>query len=223
MQRLLTKGIGHSDFVKTILGEIPRKWQVVRMKELVSSYKNGIYKKSAYHGYGILNIRMFNIEDGKINSNESPLLEVTSDELHEFGLRDDILINRVNGSADLVGKAGIVGEDIGSAVFDAMNIRLRVLKDRCLPQFLNYFLNTNVYFRQIRGLVRMAYQSSINQEDLDAINVAVPPISEQLNIISIISQVDKKIRFEEKMMVRVKEVRIGLMQQLLTVKIRVKV
>ncbi len=86
-----------------------------------------------------------------------------------------------------------------------MIIRIRVLKDHCLPQFLNYFLNTNVCFRQIRGLIKHVNQSSINQEDLDSINVALPSISEQHKIISIISIVDKKIQFEERTMIMIKE------------------
>ena len=50
MQKLLTKGIGHTKFKKTDLGEIPEEWPIVKLKDIVSSYKNGIYKKSSYYG-----------------------------------------------------------------------------------------------------------------------------------------------------------------------------
>lgn len=168
LQRLLTRGIGHSKFKKTTVGEIPDMWEIVKMKDLIDSYKNGIYKKSSYYGHGVLNIRMFNIQNGKVDTKNTPLLEVTKDELADYGLKHgDILLNRVN-SADLVGKSGILERDIGPAVFDSMIIRIRVLKDLCIPEFLNYFLNTNAYFKQIEGVIKHAIgQSSLNQEDLN--------------------------------------------------------
>jgi hypothetical protein len=56
------------------------------MKQVVKSYKNGIYKLPKYYGHGIPSIRMFNIKDGKINSIDAPLLEVTDQELMDYEL-----------------------------------------------------------------------------------------------------------------------------------------
>jgi type I restriction enzyme S subunit len=223
MQRLLTKGIGHSKFKTTELGEIPEDWKLVRMKDVVMSYKNGIYKKSSFHGRGVLNIRMFNIQNGKINTQQTPLIDVTPEEISDYALRmEDILLNRVN-SADLVGKAGILDLNIGDAVFDSMIIRIRV-NESCKSQFLNYFLNSESYFNQIEGKIKHAIgQSSLNQDDLNSLLLGLPPIKEQQKIISILSIIDDLVqKLKDK---RKKEdiLKKGLMQQLLTGKIRVKV
>jgi type I restriction enzyme S subunit len=223
MQRLLTKGIGHTKFKKTEIGEIAEEWQLIKMKEIVESYKNGIYKKSIFYGRGVLNIRMFNIQNGDVNTENTPLLEVTKEELLDYGLRPgDILLNRVN-SMDLVGKAGILHHDIGPSVFDSMIIRIR-LNNRCMPQFLNYFLNTKKYFMQIQAKVKHAIgQSSLNQDDLNSLSIGLPRIDEQKKIVTILTTFDNHIKSLIKINDNNKKLKHGLMQQLLTGKIRVKV
>ena len=42
MQTLLTKGIGHTKFKKTEIGEIPEEWEVKILDEISANYKNSI-------------------------------------------------------------------------------------------------------------------------------------------------------------------------------------
>ncbi len=211
IQKLLTNGIGHSKFRKTELGEIPDEWRIVKMRDVVNSYRNGIYKRSSFYGHGV------------INTGETPLLDVSKEELLDYGLiPDDILINRVN-SAELVGKAGILNQDIGPAVFDSMIIRVRV-NDQCIPQFLNYFLNSKIYFRQIEGKIKHAIgQSSLNQDDLNNILIGLPTVKEQTKIVWNLSILDRSIQHFINLNKNYKYLKQGLMQKLLTGKLRVKV
>ena len=39
MQQLLTKGIGHTKFKKTEIGEIPEEWEVKTLKEFSKMYE----------------------------------------------------------------------------------------------------------------------------------------------------------------------------------------
>ena len=119
MQKLLIKGLGHTRFKKTEVGQIPQEWQVTSMQHIVESYKNGIYKRPEYYGRGLPSIRMFNIKGGRIDSIDAPLLEVTKQESKDYELTlGDILVNRVN-SKELVGKAGIVAEGLGQVLIIA--------------------------------------------------------------------------------------------------------
>lgn len=224
MQQLLTRGIGQETFKKTKIGEIPQEWNLVKLEEIVDSYRNGIYKRSRYYGQGIPSVRMYNIKDGKVNTKGAPLLEVTEKELLLYGLSaGDIVINRVN-TIDLVGKAGVVPDGLGTATFESKNIRVRLLRDRCEPDFLAYFLGTSVYYKQIRATVKPAVaQATINQEDLDEIQVCLPSLPEQLEIVSILSNVDAKIEKERQAKGYLEQLKKGLAQLLLTGKVRVKV
>jgi type I restriction enzyme, S subunit len=224
MQKLLTKGIGHTKFKKTILGDIPDTWDIVAMKQIVASYKNGIYKLPQYYGLGVASIRMFNIKDGKIDAIGAPLLEVTKEEISDYGLKPgDILINRVN-SKKLVGKAGIVSQGLGTVTFESKNIRVRVSSDKVDPNYVNYFLNSSLYYNQIHSKTKAAVgQSTINQEDLDKIRLCLPPLEEQQAIVFNMFGIENKLDCEKKKIRIIERMKEGLMQILLTGKIRVKV
>lgn len=229
MWRLLTRGIGHVKFKKIEWffekkTEIPEMWESVFLKDIVLSYRNGIYKTPEYYGRGLPSIRMFNIVDGRITVSGAPLLDVTEEELADYGLKvGDIVVNRVNGNPDLVGKTGIVKEDLGKVTFESKNIRIRILQQKCLPEFLAHFMNTDLYYRQIRSLIKGILQSTINQQDLDMIRVPLPQIPEQQKIVSILSTIDLKITTELKHSFYYQNLKKGLMRELLTGKIRVKV
>lgn len=224
MQRLLTRGIGHNKFKQTDLGEIPEAWKVIELSDIVTSYKNGIYKRSEFYGRGFPSIRMHNIQDGKINPEGAPLLEVTEKEVIDYGLRpEDIVINRVN-TLELVGKSGIVEENIGTATFESKNIRVRINREKCNPRFLTYLLNANQCLRQIRACAKAAIgQATINQSDLDRIKLVLPLLYEQEKIVAVLLEADKKIQYEKLLLKKYEELKNGLMQVLLTGKVQVKV
>lgn len=223
-EQLLSRGIRHTSFKQTALGEIPAEWVVSNLRQVVSSYKNGIYKPSGFYGRGIPSLRMYNIENGEVHKDNARLLDVTQHELADYELKPgDILINRVN-SIDLVGKAGIIPDDLGEATFESMNIRLRVNRDVCDPHYLAFFLNTALYLKQIRSTVKSAVaQASINQDDLNGIKVCLPSLLEQGQIASILSTVDQKLKKERSDKEQLSRLKKGLMNDLLTGKVRVKV
>lgn len=224
MQQLLTKGIGHTKLKPTEIGEVPEEWEVSPLKRVVESYRNGIYKRAEFYNRGVPSIRMYNIEDGRINTIDAPLLEVTQEELEQYGLKaGDILVNRVN-SIDLVGKAGIVPDGLGPVTFESKNIRIRVNAERCNPQFLAYFVSTNNWYRQVRSSIKPAIsQATINQDDLNRILIPLPPLEEQRRVAEILSAIDEKMDKEQDRKEYLEQLKQGLMQVLLTGKVRVKV
>jgi type I restriction enzyme S subunit len=160
---------------------------------------------------------MYNIEDGKVKKANAPLLDVTKQEATNYGLLPgDILINRVN-SIDQVGKAGIVPDDLGDATFESKNIRVRVSPDKCNSNYLAYFLNTSLYLKQIRSTIKPAVaQATINQDDLDQIQICMPALSEQQEITCILSTVDESIQKSDQIITKTQQLKTGLMQQLFT-------
>lgn len=210
-------------YKQTSIGEIPKDWELVTLKEIIASFKNGIYKEPEYYGRGFPSIRMFNIRSGRIDSIGSPLLEVTPKELEDYRLKaGDIVINRVN-SMELVGKAGIVNDDLGDVTFESKNIRIRVNTKRINPYFLAYILSSRIYYDQIGSFTKAAVgQATINQEDLSSIKVPLPSIPRQQKIVSIISKVDELIEKTDQIIEQTQRLKKGLMQKLLTKGIRHK-
>ena len=223
MRVLLAKGIDHKKFKETELGRLPEEWKVVRLDTLVFSYKNGIYKPSRFNGKGHQCVRMFNIIEGHVNTLNAPLLDVTEQELEDYGLEEgDILVNRVN-TTELVGKAGVVPEGLGKITFESKNIRIRLNKSVILPEFFSILSQTKIYSTQILAKAKTAVaQATITQEDLNTIILPLPSISEQQKIIEIITKLNKKLDVERNEYSTFKRIRQGFMRELLSGKIRVK-
>jgi len=224
MQQLLTRGIGHKEYKDTPIGRVPQDWQIVHVKDIAKSYKNGIYKPNEYYGKGYPCIRMYNIVEGHINSVNATLLDVTDQELEEYGLEPgDVMINRVN-TPELVGKAGVVPEGFGKATFESKNIRVRFERSRILPEFFSVFVQTTAYATQVHARAKIAVaQATITQEDLDSLVVPLPSLPEQQKIAEVISTLDRKLALERKEKSRLERIKRGLMDLLLTGKVRVKV
>jgi type I restriction enzyme S subunit len=79
-------------------------------------------------------------------------LELTPDEAEQYRLETtDILVNRVN-SRELVGKAAIVNRLEEPMVFEAMNIRLRFIEKKHLPDYINLLLRETHRRNESKGL-----------------------------------------------------------------------
>jgi type I restriction enzyme S subunit len=223
MQKLFSKGIDQREYKNLALRKSPKNWEVKALKDIVISYKNGIYKPNEYYGTGYPSVRMYNIRNGHVDTIKAPLLNVTDNELRDFGLLEgDLLINRVN-TPELVGRAGIVPADLGKITFESKNIRLRFNKNDVYPEYLSFYVQTPTYLNQIRSRAKKAVaQATITQNDIDTIIFPQPPLPEQRKIAKILSGVDEKIEMEKKRKERLEELKTGLMQVLLTGKVRVK-
>ena len=222
MQRLLTKGIGHTKFKKTELGEIPEEWKLESLGNLLKLCQYGLSLSLSEKGmYPIF--RMNNIENGYMITNDFKYIDLDQRIFKEYKLeKGDILINRTN-SIDLVGKLGIFLLD-GDYTFASYLIRMRAIKEELNSFFLNFYLNTQKMQYKLKSLATPAVsQANINATNLKSLIIPIPSLSEQKEIVTIILNIDnsfKKYTEERYILVNLKK---ALMQQLLTGKIRVKV
>lgn len=87
----------------------------------------------------------------------------------------------------------------------------------------NYLSNDN-FQKQIRQRIKPAInQVSFSGRDLTLLKIKIPQsIKEQKYISDILTSMDEKIEFEVKYVNKLQKIKIGLMQDLLTGKVRVK-
>ncbi|PMB76226.1 MAG: restriction endonuclease subunit S [Fervidicoccus fontis] len=197
MQELLTKGIGHKEFKDTEIGRIPKEWEVVRLGAVLS-LKNGKRPKVTKGG----NIPIYGANG---------VMGYTT----EFLVDNDftIVIGRVGASGEVhLGWGKIWVSD--NAIYSKSYSRHRVY----LP-FIYRLL-------KLKNLSRFATKTThpiITQTFLNTFPIQLPPLSEQQQIASILSAVDKKLEVERKRKEKLEQIKKALMDLLLTGKIRVKV
>lgn len=156
----------------------------MKLGEHIESMKNGIYKpKEFYSDDGIACLRMYNIQNGKIDWFDIKRMNLNEEEIKEYELIvGDLLVNRVN-SRELVGKAALIPEGIERCVYESKNIRVR-FKNTLNIKFINYYFlfNASNYFsRNTQQTVGMA---SINQDQISKMPIPYTSIEEQHQIVS---------------------------------------
>jgi type I restriction enzyme S subunit len=96
---------------------------------------------------------------------------------------------------------------------------LKAIEGILINEFLMYCLN----FIDLTPFLTGSTRPKLTQEDMRKIPLPLPPIQEQQKIAEILSAVDSKIKLENMKKAKLERIKQGLMDLLLTGKIRVKV
>lgn len=208
MQTLLTKGIGHTKFKKTEIGEIPEEWDVKKLEcvfEILDSMRKPIKASDREKIEG--NIPYYGAS-GVIDWINDYIFD---EELILLG-EDGENINSRN--SDLAFKiSGKTWVNNHAHVFRVIN------KKECNIDFMVYYLEAKDYSIYIAG----SAQPKITQAQCRKFLLPLPEKQEQDKIASILLESDKKIEEYENKKQKLEELKKGLMQQLLTGMIRVTV
>jgi type I restriction enzyme, S subunit len=215
MQKLLTGRVRFKEFVikqgfqDTELGLIPQDWQVVRLGDVCEfingkAHENNISEDGRYC---VVNSKFISSEGVvRKNSNEGFCIAKASDILM-------VMSDVPNGKA--IGKCFYV-ED--SNVY-TVNQRICILRSqKNNSNFLFFLVNRNKYFLSFDDGVK---QTNLRKEEVLALPIPLPPLEEQKKIAEILSTQDKEIDKLEKKLELFKQQKKGLMQILLTGRVRV--
>lgn len=117
---------------------------------------------------------------------------IRQQDIEKYRLRDgDILITRVNGSADIVGRFNLVEGDL-EAIYCDHFIRMRVNPERLDSKYLALFGESEFTRTRIADLfISTAGQKTVNQGHIASLPIAVPPLAEQPRIVA---RVDELMR-----------------------------
>jgi len=227
MQQLLTRGIGHTKFKQTELGEVPQEWNVMTLNAIsVQGTRNGLYKPQEFFGRGIKVVRMTEIFRGDVLDVDavSERVELTKPERSKFAVREgDLLFARRSMKVEGSGRCVMVPEVREPMVFESSIVRLTPNKSVAYPKFFLYYLTSSLGRKAVMRIVRTVAVSGVTGEDLGKILVPVPTVGEQQEIAQILTGIDSKLATEEKRKTQLHRIKTGLMQVLLTGKVRVKV
>lgn len=225
LHKLFTEGLRGEPQKQTEIGPMPESWSVVKLGALLSEDpKNGIYKHSSAYGSGtpILRINDFS-NDGDVVTSAPNRVIANDSERSLYALRkDDIVTNRVNSLSHL-GKTALIGELAEPMVFESNMMRFRVDELRANSFYILRVLNSSICKKQIIGSAKRAVaQSSINQGNLKAILLPLPPITIQEEISAVLETVVSKARLLEMKRQSLADLFRTLLHQLMTAQIRVK-
>jgi len=229
MQKLLTKGIGHTKFKKVtfrfpfISSQIPESWQLLSLVAISQDgLKNGIFKKSEEFGAGVPLVNVTDLfAENEITLDKLEKVKVNDKELKQFGVKKgDIFFCRSSLVMDGIGRSNIITNLTGSAVFECHVMMLRP-NELINHKFLFYFTRSQIFKKFLYAIAMTLTMTTIRQPDLELALIPVPLLKEQQKIASILSNVDFQIQKQQEYKSKLETLKKGLMQKLLTGQIRV--
>src|SRR5574340_573546 len=168
-----------------VLPELPEGWVWATFEQLSSELMNGYGKRSQIDGHPRIVLRLADISDGEISYADVRRINCTDEETGKYALaQNDLLILRVNGSPELVGRFVLVRSTNEDTLFCDHFIRVRCANPG-LSSWLNLYADSERFRRYIDlNKVSSAGQNTISQGTLLPHAVPLPPAKEQQNIIT---------------------------------------
>jgi type I restriction enzyme S subunit len=125
--------------------------------------------------------------------------------------------SRVNvGSLDLL-------RDFESGILSPMYVVFETDKSQLLPDYFYYQLKTQWFYGHIPMFVQGSVRDSLSFDGLCSMKFFIPSIEEQIAIAQVLQAADKEIRLLKAKAEKLREQKKGLMQVLLTGKVRLKI
>jgi len=213
-----------NNYKKTKLGLIPLDWNINKL----SNYTDHITKGATPTSYG------FNFKDKGINfikiesiSDNGRLIkekiQYIDETTHLFMKRSSLRKNDIIFSiAGALGRVAIIDDNFLPANINQAIAIIRLNRYDLNIKYLYYYLRSNLIIKYIYKINVQAAQANLSLDDIRNIAVVIPPRIEQNKIAEILSTWDRAIEKTEDLIESKKMLKKGLMQQLLTGKLRFK-
>jgi type I restriction enzyme S subunit len=218
MQQLLTG--------RTRLPGFNADWKEVRLGDLGVCLRGVSYKGDSDLSDGdtpktVRLLRSNNVQNSLIQFNDVQYVnhDCVSDE--QILRRDDIVICMANGSKVLVGKTGLYKDSQDARyTFGAFMGCFRSLSDQAHAIFVRYLFLTKQYQDYISNLLAGSSINNLTPKSIESLLFKVPPLKEQEAIAEALSEIDDELEELTKQVTKLRMVKEGMMQDLLTGKVR---
>lgn len=233
MQDLLTNGIDangnirnkatHKFVIKNGV-EVPEEWEVETFKNLCILIKDGTHLPPPRVEQGIWLLGVSNIIEGewKMTASDTQISLVFYNNMHknwkiEVG---DVLLAIVGAT---IGKVTQVPREFSTFTIQRNVCLLRGKEKRLSNDYLRLFIESLIFQRSLWNEVNVTAQPAIFLDSIGKFLITKPSFEEQLIIVEIINTLKESIDSLKESYSKLQLIKTGLMQDLLSGKVRVKI
>lgn len=161
-------------------------WNYSRFEDCILKMQNGLAKRSGSSGAPFVVLRLANLSDDGFITDDLREILLDEKEQKNYILKDnDVLMIRVNGSKDNVGKQFLFSNKQPWAFCDHI-IRITYRK-AISPKYMVYFSKSDIYRRYIDdNMVSSAGQNTISRKGMASLLTPLPLLGEQAEIVRIL-------------------------------------
>lgn len=221
LRQLLTRGIGHTRFKQTEIGEIPEGWNLTALRDLSERITSGSRGWAQYYSTGgDLFIRSQNVRDCFLDLSDRQYVQVPS---NGEGVRTLIaprdLLFTITGNG--VGNVALVPEDLANG-YVSQHIGLVRLRDTSHAQLIATFFSPSGPGNEQLGQSQYGQSKpGLSLENLRDLLVPTPPSSELAVINGILANFEDIILSRAAEFAQLQSLKSALMSDLLTGRKRV--
>lgn len=217
MQRLLS--------AKLRLPGFSSPWQKVKLGDIGDTYNGLSGKNKDDFEYGnaqfIPYINVFSNE--RIDTNNLGCVQIEPTEQQNTVKYGDIFFTVSSETPDEVGMASVLLEHLDNTYLNSFCFGYRLNNFSTLnPFFAAYLFRTEHFRNYMSVLAQGSTRFNISKKEVMKLKIDLPTIEEQTAIAEVLTAADREIELAKEKLERLRRQKRGLMQQLLTGKIRIK-
>jgi type I restriction enzyme, S subunit len=198
------------------------EWARLSLGELFT-FKNGLNKSKEFFGHGTPIVNYMDVFRGpRIKSADiAGRVSLTPNELATFDVRrGDVFFTRTSETSEEIGMASVVMDEPQQTAFSGFVLRGRPKDRRLLDSFKAYCLRSDDLRAQIISKASYTTRALTNGRVLSAVVLPVPGSDEQAAIAAVLGDMDAEIDALEAKRAKSRQIKQGMMQELLTCRVR---
>ncbi|MEH1937824.1 MAG: restriction endonuclease subunit S [Nostoc sp.] len=213
-------------FKRSLLGIIPKDWDVQPLSQL-AEINSGVTLGRNLSGLGTIELpylRVANVQDGYLDLSDIKTVSVFKQEIIRYLLQaGDVLMNE-GGDYDKLGRGTVWYGQISPCLHQNHVFRVRPNQNYLVSEFLA-LVSGSSYGKKffILSSKQSTNLASINSTQLKSFPIPCPPLAEQKIILEITNVYNIRIERREDNLEKLKLLKKGLMSDLLTGRVRVKI
>ncbi len=202
---------------ETEVGLIPQHWEVRALTDCCEKPQYGYTESSSVKKIGPKFLRITDIRENGVDWEDVPYCKCSEVDFRKHQLKSgDILVARIGATT---GKNYLI-KDCPDAVFASYLIRLRA-KPGLVPEFLSNFMDSSIYWKQVRATKGQSLKGGMNGAILSQIVMPFPSESEQKEIASTMSVIGRNLNVAVKKHAALKSLFSSTLNQLIEGKVRI--
>lgn len=214
------------------IGEIPAHWVVKRLKNELKYFKGYAFSSNDFKDNGIPIVKASNIKNNTIKNISSYIsLDNQKKDFEKFKLKKgDIIISTVGSKPEMidsaVGQLAFVSFEFENSYLNQNTVCFRLINSINIKEYFKYIFQSKYirnYFDRI--CLWIANQAYLEVDEILNIDLILPPIQEQEQIVAYLDEVtgkiDQAIAQKQEQITKLKEYKQSLINDVVTGKVRV--
>ena len=166
----------------------------MKIREISDVLNGYAFKSSNYISDGYRVVRITNVQSGYIED-EKPVYYEYDNKLEKYELQENDLLISLTGN---VGRCALVTKEFLPAYLNQRVCCLRVNKEKVMPKFLYYILNSKKFEFDCINSSQGIAQLNMSTEWLKEYNLEIPTIELQKKVINVFDKVYSNIDIKKK-------------------------